>query len=75
VPGILQNMRNRNHGLGVACTPDKTEQDPHPTPFDALDNHATVMRALKWPNVLAPTGQWLAFGRTRRPRRSCSRIG
>lgn len=47
MPGILQNMRNRNHGLGVACTPDKTEQDPHPTPFDALDNHATVMRALK----------------------------
>ena len=47
VPAIPQNMGNRNHGLGVAGTPDKTEQDPHPTPFDALDNHATVMRALK----------------------------
>jgi hypothetical protein len=47
VPAIPQNMGNRNHGLGVAGTPDKTEQDPHPTPFDALDNQATVMRALK----------------------------
>jgi hypothetical protein len=35
VPGILQNTGNRNHALGVAGTPDKTEQDPHPTPFDA----------------------------------------
>src|ERR1019366_943359 len=32
--------------IGVDVS-DKTEQDPHPTPFDALDNEATVMRALK----------------------------
>ena len=47
VPRILQNSGNGNHGLGVTGAPDKTEQDPHPTPFDALDNQATVMRALK----------------------------
>ncbi|MDQ1539128.1 MAG: hypothetical protein QOE58_3521 [Actinomycetota bacterium] len=47
VPGIPQNLGNRNHGLGVAGTPDKTEQNPHPTLLDALDNHTTVMRALR----------------------------
>ena len=47
VPGVPQNMGDRNHGLGVAGTPDKTEQDPHPTPIDTLDNRATVTRALK----------------------------
>lgn len=57
VPGIPQNMGDRDHGLGVAGTPDKTEQDPHPTPFDAFDDQATVMRALKRPNVQTPTGQ------------------
>jgi hypothetical protein len=32
VPGILKSTGNRDHGLGVAGTPDKTKQDPHPTP-------------------------------------------